>query len=185
MNFANVSLFHCFNPKDHGGLVIDLHALSMVRALHGVIGDTKGSVTFVSWHKKWPASQRAPQQILTKFLLTIKTNSKALWKDTDGGGSFFKHPGTVLFLFDWFRWRRSGSNRKNRPRVFERYASTAGKRKIPVHLRAGIYSDIDWRDYLISSTLRLRKRSRASPLSMPFWSRARSMSWWTTEFDLA
>ena len=98
---------------------------------------------------------------------------------------FFKHPGTVLFCLTDSADGAAGQTGRTVPRVFERYASTAGKRKIPVHLRAEIYSDIDWSDYLISSTLRLRKRSRASPLSMPFWSRARSMSWWTTEFDLA
>ena len=40
-------------------------------------------------------------------------------------------------------------------------------------------------DYLIKSTLRFRNLSSASPFSMPFWSRARSMSWWTMELPFA
>lgn len=41
------------------------------------------------------------------------------------------------------------------------------------------------RVYLMSSTLRLRKASRAAPLSIPFWRRARSMSWWMMLLPLA
>ena len=41
------------------------------------------------------------------------------------------------------------------------------------------------KDYFISSTLRLRKASSAAPFSIPFWSRARSMSWLTTLLPLA
>ena len=58
------------------------------------------------------------------------------------------------------------------------------KQKVPIVRRpSGLDANTYYiYDYLIRSTERFRNLSRASPLSMPFCSNARSISWWMMSF---
>ena len=51
--------------------------------------------------------------------------------------------------------------------------------------KAGVGYEWVWSFYLIKSTERFRKAARAAPFSIPFWSRARSVSWWMMSLPLA